>query len=61
MSNSSAIVELRADFKRVYIHFFDVDGWNEAVEENSLPEWLGFTKADVVKLDAQEKTSKVKE
>ena len=48
LDDSPAVIELRSDFKRVYIHFFGEDGFNEALSDGALPEWLGFTDADKV-------------
>ncbi len=43
----NAIEQLRSDFKRVYIEQWGIDGWNKAIKEGTLPDWLGFNASDL--------------
>lgn len=45
---SQTFEELKADFKRIYLQNYGAEGWNKAVKENSLPQWLGYTVADYI-------------
>lgn len=55
------IEDLRADFKRVYIYQWGVDGWNEAIKKGSLPKWLLFSEKDLVSTVESQLTQKEKQ